>query len=108
MIFHIKIGQFPFHTLTNSVRLPIITDFAAFHTKIMLVIYDMGLFFNSTICGVTFDTKDLIFNVIFSLKILLQTASVSGENRKSLGLRVSYPNFNYPNGSVNQTPDILQ
>ena len=31
---------------------------AIFHTKIMLVLYDMGLFFNSTICGVTFDSRD--------------------------------------------------
>ena len=31
---------------------------AMFHTKIMLVLYDMGLFFNSTICGVTFDSRD--------------------------------------------------
>ena len=30
MIFRFKIGQFPFHTLTNSVRQPIFTGFAAF------------------------------------------------------------------------------
>ena len=30
-----------------------------FHTKIKLVLYDMvGLFFNSTSCGVTFDSRD--------------------------------------------------
>ena len=29
-----------------------------FHIKIMLVLYGMGLFFNSTICGVTFDSRD--------------------------------------------------
>ena len=31
---------------------------AIFHTKITLVLYDMGLFFNSTICAVTFDSRD--------------------------------------------------
>ena len=59
MIFRFKISQFPFHTLTNSVcfyRFRCLL--AIFHTKIMLVLYDMGLFFNSTICGVTFDSLD--------------------------------------------------
>ena len=31
---------------------------AIFHTKLMIVLYDMGLFLNSTICGVTFDSRD--------------------------------------------------
>ena len=54
MIFHFKIGQFPFHTLTNSVshfnKFRLTANFyrfrclfAIFHTKIMLVIHDMGL-----------------------------------------------------------------
>ena len=57
----------------------------------MLVSHDMGLFSNSTICGVTFDSRDQIFKVMFSLEVLLQTpnsASVSGENGKSLALKV--------------------
>ena len=55
----------------------------------MLVLYDTGLFFNSTICGVIFDSREYIFKVMFSLEVLLQTpnsASVSGENGKSLAL----------------------
>ena len=39
-----------------------------FHTIIMLVLYDMGLFFNSTICGVTFDSRDYIFKSCFNWK----------------------------------------
>ena len=57
----------------------------------MLVLYDKGLFFNSTICGVTFDSRDKIFKVMFSLEVQLQTpnsASVSGENGKSLALQI--------------------
>ena len=54
MIFRFKIGHFPFLTLTNRFCCLL----AIFHTKIMLVLYDMGLFFNSTICGVTFDSRD--------------------------------------------------
>ena len=55
----------------------------------MLILYDMGLFFNSTICGVTFDSRDYNFKVMFSLEVQLQTpnsASVSGENGKALAL----------------------
>ena len=77
MIFRFKIGQFPYHTLNKFCVTANIYRFrcllAMFHTKIMLVLYDMGLFFNSTICGVTFDSRDYIFKVVFSLEILLQT-----------------------------------
>ena len=41
----------------------------------MLVLYDMGLFFNSTICVVTFDSRDYFFKVMFSLEVLLQTVN---------------------------------
>ena len=64
---------------------------AIFDTKIMIVLYHMGLFFNSTLCGVTFDSRDQIFKIMFSLEVLLQTpnsASVSDENGKSLALNM--------------------
>ena len=64
MIFRFKIGQFPFQTF-NKFRLT--ANFyrfrcllAIFHAKIILVLYDMGLFFNSTICGVTFVSIDYV------------------------------------------------
>ena len=42
MIFRFKIGQFPFHTLTNSFDsqfLPVSLPFSHFHTKITLVLW---------------------------------------------------------------------
>ena len=58
MIYRFKISQFPFHTPFDSQFLPVSLPFS---TKIMLFLYDMGLFSNSTICGVTFDSKRLDF-----------------------------------------------
>ena len=59
MIFHFKIGQFSFHKFRLAAILYWFRCLLAiFHTKIMLVLYDMGLFFNSTICRVTFDSRD--------------------------------------------------
>ena len=77
-----------FHLTANFYRFRCLL--AMFHTKIMLVLYDIGLFFNSTICGVTLNSKRLEFqsHVLTgsSASKTPNSISVSGENGKSLAL----------------------
>ena len=51
MIFCFKIARFPFHTFLTANFYRFRCLLAMFHTKIMLVLYGMGLFFYSTIYG---------------------------------------------------------